>query len=71
MTMLPQFPRKHPQDEWLGGESHVPNLNRELRSRARRDWEPVFPWLAGSLFIAGMAVGAMAGLWFCRSRRGR
>lgn len=56
-------------DEWLGPESHVPNLSRELRRRDRRSWAPVLPWVAGGLFVTGLLLGSAATWLLSRSRR--
>ena len=44
-------------DEWLGPESHVPNLSRELRRREPRRMGLSSGWVVGSIFAAGVAAG--------------
>jgi len=58
-------------DEWLGGESHVPNLGLELRRRSGPDAGLTVVWIAGALFAAGMAVGGLAAVLLARSKRTR
>ena len=58
-------------DDWLGGESHVPNLGRELRERNEQAWDYAGAWMAGGLFMAGLAVGSLAAVLLTRSRRTR
>jgi hypothetical protein len=57
-------------DEWLGPESHVPNMGRELRRRNQRDWDIAGIAIGGALFAAGVALGSLAALWLTRSRQG-
>jgi hypothetical protein len=56
-------------DEWLGPESHLPNLTRELRRRDRPVWGTALPLVAGALFVTGLALGSLATLLLNRSRR--
>lgn len=56
-------------EEWLGGESHVPNLRRELRQRNAPAWDMTVAWFAGALFVAGVAVGSLASLVLTRARK--
>ena len=58
-------------DDWLGGESHVPNLGRELRERNEQAWGHTGAWVAGGLFMAGLALGSLAALLLTRSRQTR
>ena len=58
-----------PQDEWLGAESHMPNLSRDLRRRSRRGQGLSLGWIVGSMFAVGVAVGSLATLVLTRSRR--
>ena len=58
-----------PADEWLGAESHVPNMGRELRQRNRQEWNIAGIAVAGALFTAGMALGSLAAMWMTRARR--
>lgn len=48
------------EDEWLGPESHMPNLSRELRSREPRKLGLSFGWIVGAMFASGVAVGCLA-----------
>jgi hypothetical protein len=69
-TVSPQTPLSRlPHDEWLGPESHVPNLSGELRRQNRRSWQSVLPWLAGGLFMTGFLMGSAAAWLLHRSRR--
>ena len=56
-------------DEWLGAESHMPNLKQELRKQSHQGWDLADIVLAGALFTAGLAMGSFAALWLTRSRR--
>jgi hypothetical protein len=58
-------------DDWLGGESHVPNLGRELRERNEQAWDHAWAWVAGGLFMAGVALGSLVTLLLTRSRQAR
>ena len=48
------------EDEWLGPESHMPNLSRELRRREPRKLGLSFGWIVGAMFASGVAVGCLA-----------
>ena len=48
------------EDEWLGPESHMPNLSRELRRREPRKLGLSFGWIAGAMFVSGAVVGCLA-----------
>jgi hypothetical protein len=48
------------EDEWLGPESHMPNLSRELRRRESRKLGLSFGWIVGAMFASGVAVGCLA-----------
>lgn len=48
-----------PSEEWLGGESHMPSLNRELRRRDRSISRSSFGWAVFSIFVAGLALGSV------------
>ena len=57
------------EDEWLGPESHMPNLNRELRRREPRRMGLSSGWVVGSIFAAGVAAGCLAMRLFNRRSR--
>jgi hypothetical protein len=46
--------------EWLGPESHMPNLSRELRRRESRGMGLSSGWIVGAMFAAGIAAGCLA-----------
>ena len=48
------------EDEWLGPESHMPNLSRELRRREPWEMGLSSGWIAGVMFAAGVAAGCLA-----------
>jgi hypothetical protein len=58
-----------PAEEWLGAESHMPNLKQELRKQNQQGWDTFELVLAGALFTAGLTVGSLAALWLTHSRR--
>lgn len=45
------------EDEWLGPESHMPNLSGELRRRGPRKIGLSAGWIVGAMFAAGVAAG--------------
>ncbi len=47
------------EDEWLGPESHMPNLSRELRRREPRGTGFASGWIVGVMFAAGIAAGCL------------
>ena len=57
------------EDEWLGPESHMPNLSRELRRREPRKMGFSFGWIVGAMFVAGAASGCVAVRLFDRRSR--
>jgi hypothetical protein len=59
-----------PADEWLGAESHMPNLSYELRHRDRRGRGISGIWMVGALLVSGIAIGSLATLLVARSRNG-
>jgi hypothetical protein len=48
------------EDEWLGPESHMPNLSRDLRRREPRGIGLSSGWIVGVMFAAGVAAGCLA-----------
>jgi hypothetical protein len=56
-------------EEWLGAESHLPNLKQELRKQSHRGWNTAEIVVAGALFTAGLTLGSLAALWLTRSRQ--
>ena len=57
------------EDEWLGPESHMPNLSRELRRREPRRMNVSSGWAVGVMFAAGVAAGCLAMRFFDRHSR--
>ena len=57
------------EDEWLGPESHMPNLSRELRRRKPRETGFSSSWIVGAMFAAGVAAGCLAIRLFDRRSR--
>jgi hypothetical protein len=57
------------EDEWLGPESHMPNLSRELRRREPRRLGFSSSWIVGAMFAAGVAAGCVAMRLFDRRSR--
>jgi hypothetical protein len=58
-----------PAEEWLGAESHLPNLKQELRKQNHQGWDTSELVVAGALFTTGLTLGSLAALWLTRSRR--
>lgn len=58
-----------PAEEWLGAESHLPNLKQELRKQSHQGWDASELLVAGALFTTGLTLGSLAALWLTRSRR--
>ena len=57
------------EDEWLGPESHMPNLGRELRRREPRGMDVSSGWVVGAIFAAGVAAACLVmGLFDRRSQ---
>jgi hypothetical protein len=56
-------------EEWLGAESHLPNLKQELRKQNHQGWNASELVVAGALFTTGITLGTLAALWLTRSRR--
>ena len=57
------------EDEWLGPESHMPNLSRELRRREPRRMGFSSGWIVGAMFAAGVAAGCLTMSLFNRRSR--
>jgi hypothetical protein len=57
------------EDEWLGPESHMPNLSQELRRREPREMGFSSGWLVGAMFAVGVAAGCFAIRLFDRRSR--
>ena len=57
------------EDEWLGPESHMPNLSRELRRREPRQMDFSTGWIFGAMFVAGVAAGCLVVRIFDRRSR--
>lgn len=47
------------EDEWLGPESHMPNLGQELRRREPRGTGVSSGLVVGAIFAAGVAAGCL------------
>lgn len=47
----------HAVDEWLGAESHVPNLGHALRLQDNAVDRFAEAWSATAFFVAGLAIG--------------
>jgi hypothetical protein len=56
-------------EEWLGAESHLPNLKQELRKQSQKAWDLTELVVAGALFTTGLTLGSLAALWLTRERR--
>ncbi len=48
------------EDEWLGPESHMPNLSRELRRRKSSGTGFSSGWIVGAMVAAGVVAGCLA-----------
>ena len=57
------------EDEWLGPESHMPNLSRDLRRRKSQGTGFSSGWIVGAMVAAGVAVGCLAMRFFDRRSR--
>jgi len=57
------------EDEWLGPESHMPNLSQDLRRREPRGTGWFSGWLVGAMFAVGVAAGCLAIRLFDRRSR--
>lgn len=58
-----------PGEDWLGAESHMPNLKQELRKQNQQGWDLSEIVVAGALFTTGLTLGSLAALWLTRPRR--
>jgi hypothetical protein len=67
--LLKKASTRSSEDEWLGPESHMPNLSRELRRREPRDRGFSSGWIVGAMFAAGVASGCLAMRFFDRRSR--
>lgn len=57
------------EDEWLGPESHMPNLSGDLRRREPRGTGLSSGWIVGVMFAVGVAAGGVAMRLFDRRSR--
>lgn len=57
------------ENEWLGPESHMPNLSRELRRREPRRLGFSSGWVVSAMFAAGVTAGCLAMRLFDRRLR--
>ena len=69
VILLKKGSTRSSEDEWLGPESHMPNLSRELRRREPRRMGVSSGWGVGGLFAAGVAAGSLAMRFFDRRSR--
>lgn len=67
--LFKRVPSRSSEDEWLGPESHMPNLSRELRRREPRELGFSSGWIVGAMFAAGVAVGCLAMSLYDRQSR--
>jgi hypothetical protein len=68
-TVFKKGSTRSSEDEWLGPESHMPNLNKELRGREPKGSGFSSGWIIGAMFAAGVAAGCLVmGLFDRRSR---
>jgi hypothetical protein len=67
--LFKRVPSRSSEDEWLGPESHMPNLSRELRRREPRELGFSSGWIVGAMFAAGVAAGCFAMRLFDRRSR--
>jgi len=57
------------EDEWLGPESHMPNLSQELRRREPRQMGFSSGWVVGAMFAVGVTAGCFVLRLFDRRSR--
>lgn len=69
VILLKKGSTRSSEDEWLGPESHMPNLGRELRRREPRRMGFSSGWVVGAIFVAGVAAGSLAMRFFDRRSR--
>jgi hypothetical protein len=67
--LFKRVPSRSSEDEWLGPESHMPNLSRELRRREPRELGFSSGWIVGAMFAVGVAVGCLAMSLYDRQSR--
>lgn len=68
-ALFKKGPVRSSEDEWLGPESHMPNLSRELRRREPRRMGFSSGWIVGAMFAAGVAAGCLTMNLFTRRSR--
>jgi hypothetical protein len=59
-TLFQRSSTRSSEDEWLGAESHMPNLSQELRRREPKEKGFSSGWMVGVMFVAGIAAGCLA-----------
>jgi hypothetical protein len=69
VILLKKGSTRSSEDEWLGPESHMPNLSRELRRREPRRMGVSSGWVVGGIFAAGVAAGCLVMHLFDRRPR--
>ena len=69
VILLKQGSTRSSEDEWLGPESHMPNLSQDLRRREPRQMGVSSGWVVGGIFAAGVAAGCLAMRLFDRRSR--
>lgn len=67
--LFKKAPSRSSEDEWLGVESHMPNLSRQLRRRESGEMGFSSGWIVGAMFAVGVAVGCLAMSFFDRRSR--
>jgi hypothetical protein len=68
-SLFKQGSTRSSDDEWLGPESHMPNLSRELRRREPKGTGLPSGWIVGVVFATGVAAGCLAMCFFDRRSR--
>ena len=69
VVLIKKASTRSSEDEWLGPESHMPNLGRELRRREPRRMGFSSGWVVGAMFAAGVTAGCLAMRYFDRRSR--